>query len=61
MWTMLMWTQLLLSDAGASHPAGYYSETVAGQRSDQPSLLPSAAGQQALSPGKNSGRQGAMQ
>ena len=46
-------------DAGASHPVGYYSEA-AGQRSDQPSLLPSAAGSSAVAR-QHSGRQGAMQ
>ena len=45
-------------DAGVSHPAGYYSEA-ASQHSDQPSLLPSAAGSSAVAR-QNSGRRGGM-
>ena len=45
-------------DAGASHPAGYYSEA-AGQRSNQPSLLPAAQGS-GLATRQNSDRPGAM-
>ena len=45
-------------DAGANHPAGYHSEA-AGQRSDQPSLLPSAAGSSSVAR-QNSDRRGAM-
>ena len=46
-------------DAGASCPAGDRSETAAAQRSDQPSLLPSAPGGSSVAR-QNSGRRGAM-
>ena len=46
-------------DAVASHPAGYYSEAVAAQRSDQPSLLPAAHGNKSVAR-QDSSRPGTM-